>query len=303
MRLLVSRHLEHFIALYAARNMHAAAERKGISQPALTKSLKLLEAELNTELFRRTRKGLEPTGAAHVLYRYASAIDQQARFASIDLPEYLRSFAGKLRIGVGPVLATSIFPAILVEFHKQFPMVEVTVETGISNRLVDALNNNDVDLIATARPEDSLGEEFETFSLFTSEMIVICRADHPLMRRCPVKLRDLSEYERVGFIEDREFEKKSSRAFGVQAQRMRPLLETTSMSIMFGILAATDYYAIVSHIMLPRARRDGLDQLAVQHDLWQIEIEMMCRGSLSGSRPVSAVRDLFMSHAGTPRVS
>ncbi|MBU2483494.1 MAG: LysR family transcriptional regulator [Alphaproteobacteria bacterium] len=61
MRLLISRHLENFLALYDARNMHLAAQKKGISQPALSKSLKVLEESLGATLFERTHRGLEPT--------------------------------------------------------------------------------------------------------------------------------------------------------------------------------------------------------------------------------------------------
>jgi DNA-binding transcriptional LysR family regulator len=57
LRLLVSRHLENFIALYEAQNMHAAADRKGISQPALAKSLRIVEEEVGTRLFSAPRKG------------------------------------------------------------------------------------------------------------------------------------------------------------------------------------------------------------------------------------------------------
>lgn len=292
-RLLISRHLENFMAIYAAQNMHVAAERKGISQPALTKSLKLLEADLGTELFVRTSRGVEATPAGHLLHRYACEIDQQARFAGMDLPELANQLKGRLQIGVGPVLAATIFPSVIVEFHKLFPAMNVAIETGISNRLAEGLLRNEHDIIVAARPEESLGDDIHTHAVFSSDMVAICRKGHPLLDRQPVSIRDLAAYERIGFIGDREFEKKSGRIFGPHAETMQPHIETTSMAIMFGILAATDYFAIVSDVLLPRVERDGLSSLATDHDLWRIDIEMMCKRSFSTSRPVKVMKDLL----------
>ena len=127
--------------------MHTAADKKGISQPALTKSLKVLEDDLGTELFIRTHSGLEPTNAGTALFRHARVIDQEARFAELDIRDIHESMGGRIRIGVGPVLAVSSFPPILAEFHQQFPKVEISVETGISNHLVDGLMRESFDVV------------------------------------------------------------------------------------------------------------------------------------------------------------
>ncbi|MEF2074626.1 LysR family transcriptional regulator [Consotaella aegiceratis] len=290
MRLLVSRHLENFLALYDARNMHAAAETKAISQPALTKSLRLLEQDLGVELFVRTHKGLQPTEAGDALHRYACAIEQEARFASMDIGNIHGQFGGKVRIGIGPVLATSLFPAVLVDIHQQFPTMEVTVETGISSQLVDGLTRDHLDLAVTALPEQPLPEKYVGVPVAESDMIVVGRKGHPLGRQADVGLEDLVRFERVGFFEDREFEKKSLRALGPFAQAMRPILQTTSLFVMFEILAQTDYYAIVSSLILPRAQREGLDRLSVRHDFWTIDIELLCKSYLLHSKPIAAVR-------------
>jgi DNA-binding transcriptional LysR family regulator len=296
MRLLVSRHLENFLALYATRNMHAAADRKGISQPALTKSLRLLEEDLGATLFVRSHKGLEPTEAANVLYRYARAIDQEARFATLDVQNLRSPLSGQMRIGIGPVLAGSVFPAVFVEFHRSFPSVEFAVEIGVSSGLVERLVRDDLDLVVTALPEEPLPERYVGLPVFRSEMTVICREGHPLRALRNVTLAELAQYKRVGFTEDREFEKKSGPVFGQRAEAMKPLLQTTSLSVMFGILVATDYYAVVSEMILPSARREGLDRVRSHQDLWTIEIGLMSKSSLSTSKPVSAIRNALLKY-------
>jgi DNA-binding transcriptional LysR family regulator len=296
-RLLISRHLEHFLALYGAESMHAAARQKGVSQPALTKSLRLLEDDLGAELFLRTHKGLEPTDAGRALFKYARAIDQEARFASMDIQDMHRQPGGQIRFGVGPVPAVSSFPFALVDFHRRFPNVSVTVEMGISSQLVDGLTRDKLDLVVTALPEEPLPERFTALPLFKSRMIVVCRKGHPLHARRATELDDLLAFGRVGFVDDRDFDKNSRRVFGSRAKRLRPRLETASLTVMFGVLAQTDYFAIVSALILPRARREGLEQLPLKHDLWEIDTELMCKASLAASRPVKAIRDALMARA------
>ncbi|MFC1458238.1 LysR family transcriptional regulator [Microvirga arabica] len=265
-------------------------------QPALTKSLQLLEEDLGAKLFYRSARGMEPTEAGNVLYRHARAIDQEARFASLDIQENHLNLAGRIRIGIGPVLALSAFPDVFVDFHRQFPSVEVTVDMGVSSRLMEGLARDDFDLVVTAFPGDPLPEKYVALPVFRSDMIVICRTDHPLRKSGGATLEELCKYQRVGFSEDREFEKRSHRSLGASAAKMRPLLQTTSLSVMFGILSATDYYAIVSSMILPSAQRDGLDRLTIHHDLWQLDIGLVCKSTLSTTRPVVAIRDALLKY-------
>ena len=289
MRLLVSRHLENFLALYDARNMHEAAARKGITQPALTKSLRTLEDEVGNDLFKRTAKGLEATEAGETLYRYARAIDQEARFAALDLQRSSFEAKGLLRVGVGPALAVSTFPAVLVTLHRLFPEMHVTVESAITNRLIKSVLRGDLDLMVSARPERELPEQFTAVDLFTHGLVVICRHDHPLRQNKKVAIEDLTGYGRVGFLEDYDFDAHAKRAFGKRVDAVRTVMRTNSIAIMTDVLAATDYFAIVNEIMVPRAKRDGLLPLALEDPLWSMRIQLICRLAFVDSRPIRTI--------------
>lgn len=289
MRLLVSRHLENFLALYEARNMHVAAVRKGITQPALTKSLRALEDEVGNDLFKRTAKGLEPTETGTALFRYARAIDQEARFASLDLQRSSFEAKGLLRIGVGPALAVTTFPRVLVQFHRLFPGVQVTVETGITRRLVESVLRGDLDVMVSAKPEKDLPELFTAVDLFDHGMAVICRRDHPLRMRQTVSVRDLAAYGQVGFLEDFDFGDHLRRTYGRRIDGMKTVMRTNSTAVMLEVLAATEYFAIVNEVMVPRAMREGLLPLKVHDLLWDIQIQLICRLAFIDSRPIRSI--------------
>lgn len=269
--------------------MHEAALRKGITQPALTKSLRTLEEEVGNDLFKRTAKGLEPTETGTALYRYARAIDQEARFAALDLQRSSFEAKALLRIGVGPALAVSTFPPVLVKFHRIFPEVQVTVETGITSRLIESVLRGDLDVMVSAKPERDLPELFTAVDLFDHTMVVICRQDHPLRTRTSIAIEDLGAYGRVGFLEDYDFDAHAQRTYGRRVDSMKTVMRTNSTAVMLEVLAATDYFAIVNEIMVPRARREGLLPLTIQDPLWGIRIQLICRLAFVDSRPIKSI--------------
>jgi DNA-binding transcriptional LysR family regulator len=252
--------------------MHAAAQRKGISQPALTKSLKLLEEEAGVELFLRTSKGLEPTEAGDRLYGYAGAIEQERRLATMDMQSSQLEGDTQLRLGVGPAVAVSVLPPALVSFHRTFPNVRLTVENAITERLVDNLVRGDLDVIITSRPSILLPERFASVPLFRNNMVVLCREGHPLRTAQNVTLAQLAHYGRVGFLSETV-----------------SVIQTTSLSVMLDLVATTDHFALVNETILPRARRLGLLPLEVVDPLPHLEIDLMCKRTFVASRPIAAI--------------
>ncbi len=69
------------------------------------------------------------------------------------------------------------------------------------------------------------------------------------------------------------------------------------MAAMLGILSTTDHHAIVSNMMPPPARKDGLERFVTKDEPWQIDIELTLGLSLATSRPVSKLRELFLPAA------
>lgn len=290
MRLFASRHLENFIAIFEAGNLHKASETKGITQPALTKSLKRLEDDLGAELFLRTSKGLEPTAAGSTLYSHALKIDQELRVASLNISQLIHPTTGDFRIGVGPGFAATALPVLLTDFRKQFPGVKLTIQMGTTSQLVADLVHNHLDVIATARPERELPEEFTKLHLFDSPMHVICRHDHPLHGERDIDIARLSDFNCVAFRDGREMVRQLRRIFGNHANRVRLAVETNSITVMMGLLEMTDYFAIVGAHVLPKAEQNGILPLPIAHPLWNMHVDLMCKRALADTRPIRAIR-------------
>src|SRR5262245_20117027 len=94
--------LKHFLAVAEAGSVQSAARSLHISQPALSKSLRLLEKHLRTPLFDRSARGVVLTAMGKAFYRHAREIQAEWDSSLIELTATRDGAKGELRIGIGP---------------------------------------------------------------------------------------------------------------------------------------------------------------------------------------------------------
>src|SRR5262245_43630899 len=148
------RHLRYFVAVAETENVSKAAIRLRLSQPALSRQIHDLEAELKVALFERTGRNLRLTGAGEDLLAYGKRVlDQTDAFR-----ERARAIgggkAGVLRVGATPQALQRLFPTIIQRFRRIMPAVELRLTEGDASALVEALRRGDLHLAFTGyQPE------------------------------------------------------------------------------------------------------------------------------------------------------
>ena len=144
------RHLRYFVAVAERGNVSRAAAALRVSQPALSRQIHDLEAELKVPLFERAGRGLRLTGAGEDLITHARrALDLAGAFR-----ERARAIGsgevGVLRVGATPQGLQRLFPPILQRFRRLMPGVEVRLTEGDSAALIATLRRGDLHLAITA---------------------------------------------------------------------------------------------------------------------------------------------------------
>jgi len=119
------RQLKYFIAVAEERNFGRAAARLHVSQPPITRQIKMLEAELGVLLFERTHWGVNLTPAGEDLLASASQIEALVAFASDRARRAGRGAVGRLDVGVIGTGMISIVPALLRHYLKAHPDVDL----------------------------------------------------------------------------------------------------------------------------------------------------------------------------------
>jgi DNA-binding transcriptional LysR family regulator len=181
------RELEVLRAVIATHKTTAAAHRLGVSQPAVSRALAMLEMRLGRQLFRRDGGRLVPTPDAFALDAEAAPI-----FAALDRldrwpqgPEQ----GAVLRIMATPTLAHALASPLLIRFHAREPETRIQIEIGRSSDAVLAVADGGADLGLVGIPTTHAGVRAEP--LHRSQAHVMMPAKHPLARRTVVTPQDL----------------------------------------------------------------------------------------------------------------
>jgi LysR family transcriptional regulator, regulator of abg operon len=185
--------LRDFIAVAHAGGLRAAARKSGLGQPALSKSIRQLEAELEAPLFERNARGtaLTPFGKAF-LARAQAAANELGR-AREELDQLRGGTGGTVAFGSSSIASLLFLPEALKTFRRKFPQADVRIVEGAYPGMLPELRNGSLDFIVGPRPSEPPGKEFRVEKLFDNRRTVVARHGHPLANA--KSLKDLAKAE------------------------------------------------------------------------------------------------------------
>lgn len=184
--------VRYFLAAAKTLSFTRAADDCHVSQPALTTAVKKLEAQLGSLLFHREGRQVRLTEFGRRMLPYLSQILQQASAAELVAKDFRLLNQVPVRLGVMSTIGPMRIAALLAEFERQSPGVEVAVRDGAPEALAAQLDADELDL-AVLNPLDGLGNNYRTEALYTERYVVLLPPQHPLRERNALSLRDLSE--------------------------------------------------------------------------------------------------------------
>lgn len=155
--MLTIRQLRCVDALASVEHFGRAAERVGVTQPALSAQIKQMEANLGVTLFDRLPSGARPTAAGREIARRVASV-----LAEIgDIEAYARSLAGPLSgpmtLGIIPSIGPYVLPRVLPVVAERFPDLRLQVRETMTETLVNELVRGDLDMIVASIPLEHPG--------------------------------------------------------------------------------------------------------------------------------------------------
>ena len=179
--------LRHFLKVAEHSNFTRAAEDIALSQPALSRSVGRLEAELGQPLFERQTRSVSLTDAGHLLLERARQIlllvdDTKALFNDDGQ-------TGRIRVASIPTIAPYFLPERLKRFHRDFPEANVVVHEDTTENLLKKLNDGLVDVMIAAFPIEARYLQIE--KLFDEELLLVTAKENPLAKRKSIHLHDI----------------------------------------------------------------------------------------------------------------
>jgi DNA-binding transcriptional LysR family regulator len=172
-----TRQLAAFCAVVERRSFSLAAERLGVTQPAVSLQVRALEKRLGATLLDRSGRKVEPTEAGWRLYRGAQRLLALEETLLEEVAgEGDAELAGELAIGASTGPAAIVVPLLLCEFQLAHPGLRVALAVHDTQTVVDLVADRELELgiVGAARRHRSV--TFEPF--FSDEVILVCPPGH-----------------------------------------------------------------------------------------------------------------------------
>jgi len=176
------RQLELLAALDHAPTLSAAAREANLSQPAASKLLNTLAADLGIALFERAGRTLRPTAAGRALLRRAAAWVGDLDRAQGELEAVADGLIGSASLGAGVGSCYALVPRALDHLLREAPDIAVTVREGTIEELLGGLRSGHFDLIVGRLDVGSLDRALLVENLYDPPMTVVSGPQHPLAR-------------------------------------------------------------------------------------------------------------------------
>jgi LysR family nitrogen assimilation transcriptional regulator len=184
------RQLSYFVALATQQHYGKAALVLHVTQPALSRQIRLLEEELGVQLFERHARGAAPTNAARLLLERAVFLLRYAEQIKSDLLARQKEPAGPVAIGLSPGLAQQLTVLLTRAVLQQFPQVRLRFIEGFAPSLQSMLTQGIVDIALLVEPFER--SNLSTVPLLKEQICVIGLPGDRRIQKARAKIRDLA---------------------------------------------------------------------------------------------------------------
>jgi DNA-binding transcriptional LysR family regulator len=273
-----TRQLATFCAVVERKSFSQAAERLGVTQPAVSLQVRSLEKRLDRKLLDRSARRVEPTEAGFALYRGAQRMLQLEEQLVEELDQGgAGELGGTLAVGASTGPGSTVVPVLLCEFQREHPGVAVSLSISDTQSVVDRVAERDLELGVVGAARRHRGVVFEPF--FRDEVVLACPPGHRFADRS-VSLEELREEPLIVMQEGagvRQVIEDELRRAGTRLRDLEPRLELGLQESVKSAVAAGHGVTFIS-------------RTAIEADLAAGTLETARVKGLEPSREISLVR-------------
>lgn len=228
--------LRLFMQVAVTSSFSETARLANLSQPALSRTIKLLEEELGVRLFDRNSRNVALTPAGAALLPTVERLTGDFDLAFEELRQTFAGQRGRVIVGALPSAAAHILPAIIADFRRTHPHVEIVLRDNLSGALYQQMLDRLVDFAVTTPP--GTGEGFRFDPIMDDECVLVCRQEEADAIAAPA---DWAVFAHTPFI---AMEARSSvrlltdSAFAKTDMLVRPLYECAQLATVGGLVSA-----------------------------------------------------------------
>jgi len=238
--------IRSFLSVAETGAITEAAERIGITQPALSRRLQQLEEHLGVELLVRGRKGVALTEIGRLVQSEAQTIVARYERMREMVTSHQRLEGGTVRIGGGATAVSYMLPEAIAAFQAAHPQVRFQMREAGSSEIADDVVAGHLELGVVTLPVRD--RELDVIPLTTDRIVLVARRDHLLAGKRRVRIQDLADQAFVAFEAGsalRQIIDSKLRDAGVE---VNVVMELRSIPAILRMVSTTGNLAFVSQL-------------------------------------------------------
>lgn len=290
------RDLRYFETIAELQHLGRATAQLHRSQPALTSSIRRLEAACGAALFEKAGRGIRLTEAGRVLQKWAQRMRFDVEDAQRELSSIGAGLSGHVRLGIVPTGAQFLLPPVARQLLHEAPGVTLHTVVGLIDTLRPRLRAGELDLMVGT---EGAAEAGYTSTVLAEDMIVVAASERHAVFKRAVTLKDLVGHawalQPPGLPTrdwlDHTFDRKG-------LPRPRVQVETTSLLALPSLIVETGLLSFISrHHLQGQARIRGLKEVPVRGATMRRRLVVTYRANSFLSPAAQRLVDLFVRSA------
>ncbi|MCW8126522.1 LysR family transcriptional regulator [Microbulbifer halophilus] len=287
--------LRAFVAVARTRSLAEAGAQLHISQPALSVAIRNLEEVAGGPLFNRESRQLSLTPEGVEFLERAEQLLRNWDQSLDAIQQRFRLQHGQLSLAAIPAFALNRLPALLAQFHRQHPDINLVLEDIVMERVIAAVQAGRAELGISFRPDDLGGLEFAPFD--RDRFVAVMPPEHPLAGRGGLRWKDLAKAPFVAMNRGSAVRRWTDDAFARCGVNARLLCEANQLSTIGQMVKVGLGISAVPSLCETQMQDYGLVCLPLAGPVVAQEVGVLLRGRGALSAPAQAFLTLV---AGKP---
>jgi DNA-binding transcriptional LysR family regulator len=239
------RQLRLMLTLKEFGSLRRAADEIGMTQPAATKMLHEAESLLGVELFERLPRGMRATPFGETVIYYARMVFSELSGMREELAALESGNLGRVTVGAIPALASGLLTRTIATLKRSHPRLSMSIQVDTSDVLVQALLQDQLDVVLGRIPTGARAEDLLFDSLGEEELCVVAGAQNPFAQAEHLEWADLQEMTWVLQQHPSPMRAIVNQAFHNERLDVpTSVVETTSIMTLLSLLQQTDMIGV-----------------------------------------------------------
>lgn len=266
--------LRYFHAVAKSGRFSSAAEELHVSQPAVFTQVRALEQFVGVKLLEKLNKVQVPTEGGKLLLEYAEKIFALLDQAMSTIQGMRDMKAGVLRIGAARAVCQYLMPPVISLFQDEYPFMNVHLDEGPSEELLQGVLHNRYEIAIMARVEYPPNVTAIPFT--KDDVLLVVSPKSELARKGSVSFEELAEEPVICADKGTAMRTAIEKAFEKKGLKPQAVIEATNTDFIKHLVKQNRGYTFISRVSVRREIRDGeLVALRLDDDSLYLSIDVI----------------------------